>query len=486
MKLIHKEPTSKLPETDLLVVFAFEGDKPVLPSGVEVAPHAFEGVKGEFRETRLGDGLAGGAKRVAVVGLGKKEQLDSERLRRVAAIAVQRAETAGAATCTIAIEAALTKHVGARKLGVALAEGAHLGAYSWQKGKSKPKEAKLQTTTIVATKDLAEGVSEGLALAEACAFTRDLQNEPANRLTPRDMAAAAKGLAKAGRITCTIHDEKEMAKLGMGLLLGVAAGSTEPPRLMHLVYKPKGKSKGRVALVGKGLTFDSGGISIKPSAKMDEMRFDMSGGAAVLGAFHALRTLDVPYEVHGLVGATENMPSGSATKPGDIHVAMDGTTVEVLNTDAEGRLVLADVLCYAKTKVKPDTIVDLATLTGAVVTALGHEMAGMFASTPKLENELRAAGDETGERLWPLPLLDVHKDGMKGTFADLKNISGGDMGAGSSAGAAFLATFVPNDVAWAHLDIAGTAWGGSARDWVGGPMGSGYGARLLYRWLATR
>jgi leucyl aminopeptidase len=276
-----------------------------------------------------------------------------------------------------------------------------------------------------------------------------------------------------------------MKKLGMGLLLGVANGSDEPARFIHLVYKPKGKAKGRVCLVGKGLTFDSGGISIKPSAKMDEMRFDMSGGAAVLGVFHALRTLDVPWEVHGLVAATENMPNGRATKPGDIHVAMDGTTVEVLNTDAEGRLVLADALCYARTKVKPDTIVDLATLTGAVVTALGHEMAGLFASTAALESQLRAAGDECGERLWPLPLTDVHKDGMKGAFADLKNISGGDMGAGSSAGAAFLAHFA-GDVEWAHLDIAGVAWGGSARDWTGGPMGSGFGARLLLRWLETR
>ena len=218
---------------------------------------------------------------------------------------------------------------------------------------------------------------------------------------------------------------------------------------------------------------------------MDEMRFDMSGAAAVLGVFHALRTLDVPWEVHGIAPCTENMPGGAATKPGDIHTAMNGTTVEVLNTDAEGRLVLADALCFAMTKVKPDTIVDLATLTGAVVTALGHEMSGLFASTTKLRDDLVAAGEETGERLWPLPLLDVHKDAMKGSFGDLKNISGGDMGAGSSAGAAFLAPFV-GDTEWAHLDIAGTAYGSSQRDWVGGPMGSGVGTRLLLRWLETR
>jgi leucyl aminopeptidase len=218
---------------------------------------------------------------------------------------------------------------------------------------------------------------------------------------------------------------------------------------------------------------------------MDEMRFDMSGAAAVLGVFHALAKLDVPWEVHGIAPCTENMPGGAATKPGDIHTAMNGTTVEVLNTDAEGRLVLADALCYAVSKLKPDTIVDLATLTGAVVTALGHELAGLFATTGRLRDELLAAGEETGEKLWPLPLLDLHKDAMKGLFADLKNISGGDMGAGSSAGAAFLAPFV-GDTEWAHLDIAGTAWGGSARDWVGGPMGSGVGTRMLLRWLETR
>jgi len=486
MKLSHKETTTKLHDTDVLALYALEGDKPALPAGVELTKHSLDGFKGEFREVRLCDAVSGPAKRVLVVGLGKKDALDAERLRRVAAVTVQRAESALATTCSLLVDAALVMLCGADKLGQAFAEGALLGAYTWQKGKSKPKEPKLASATIVASKEIAAGIAKGIVYAEANAFARDLQNEPANRLTPREMAAAAKTLAKPGRITCTIIDEKGMAKLRMGLLLGVAAGSEEPPRLIHMVYKPKGKSKGRIALVGKGLTFDSGGISIKPAAKMDEMRFDMSGGAAVLGVFHALKTHDVPYEVHGLVGATENMPGNNATKPGDIHVAMDGTTVEVLNTDAEGRLVLADVLCYVKSKVKPEAIVDLATLTGAVVTALGHEMAAVFASTDKLERELRAAGDETGERLWPLPLLDVHKDAMKGTFADLKNISGGDLGAGSSAGAAFLVPFVPTTIEWAHLDIAGTAWGGSARDWVGGPMGSGYGTRLLLRWLETR
>lgn len=486
MKLTFSPSRKKLPETGMLALFVLEGSRPDLPSGVKLPAGALADFKAEFREARVVDAVSGPARRVVAIGLGQKEALDAERLRRAAAIAVQKAEGAASESCALRIELDLVDRAGgAERLGAALAEGAILGAYRFDQRKSKPKPPKLRATTIVGPRGLERGVERGLVTAAANAFVRDLQNQPANLLTPRDLASAAKGLARRGRVTCRVLTEADMKRLRMGLLLGVAQGSRQPPRLVHLVYKPRGRKKGKVALVGKGLTFDSGGISIKPSSKMDEMRFDMSGAAAVLGVFHALRTLDVPWEVHGIAPCTENMPGGAATKPGDIHRAMNGTTVEVLNTDAEGRLVLADALCYAVSKVKPDTIVDLATLTGAVVTALGHEMAGLFATTTKLRDDLVAAGEETGERLWPLPLLDVHKEGMKGSFGDLKNISGGDMGAGSSAGAAFLAPFV-GDTEWAHLDIAGTAWGGSPRDWVGGPMGSGVGTRLLLRWLEKR
>jgi leucyl aminopeptidase len=486
MKFAFHEASARVPETALLALFATEGTKPEIPKGVQVPAHALEEFKGEFREVRLADALSGPAKRVLLVGLGKKEGLDPERLRRAAAVAVQRAEAAGAASATLLVDKEVQRHLGGERTGIAFAEGAILGAYRFEQRKSKPKPEKLQSTVITGPgAALRTGVKKGQILAEANAFVRDLQNQPANLLTPRDLADAAKSLAKGRRIECKILTEKTMQSLGMELLLGVAQGSREKPRLVHLVYRPRKRARGKVALVGKGLTFDSGGISIKPSAKMDEMRFDMSGAAAVLGVFHALARIDVPWEVHGIAPCTENMPGGAATKPGDIHKAMNGTTVEVLNTDAEGRLVLADALCYAVTKVKPDTIVDLATLTGAVVTALGHEISGLFATTEKLRDSLVAAGEETGERLWPLPLLDHHKEQMKGLYADLRNISGGDMGAGSSAGAAFLAPFV-GDTEWAHLDIAGTAWGGSARDWVGGPMGSGVGTRMLVRWLETR
>ena len=485
MKLTSHESTSRLNATPVLAVFAPEGTKPHLPDGVKVSSTALDDFKGEFREVRATDALSGPAKRVMMIGLGKKDAIDAEKLRRVAALAVQRAEGASANAVTLATDPSFVKKVGADRAGTAFAEGAWMGSYRFEGGKSKPKGAKLKSITILgAGRDFHAGIERGRVLGEANCFVRDLQNRPGNQMTPRDLALAAKSLA-GGKVRAKVLDEKAMKNLGMGLLLGVARGSREAPRLIHLTYTPRGRSKGTVALVGKGLTFDAGGISLKPSAKMDEMRFDMSGGAAVLGVFHALRNMDVPYEVHGVVPATENMPGGAATKPGDIHTAMNGTTVEVLNTDAEGRLILADALCYTVDKIQPDTIIDLATLTGAVVTALGHEVTGMFASTDKLRDELVKAGDTTGERVWPLPLLDHHKEQMKGVVADLRNISGGDMGAGSSAGAAFLAPFV-NDTEWAHLDIAGTAWGGSNRDWVGGSLGSGVGTRLLIEYLENR
>jgi leucyl aminopeptidase len=282
-----------------------------------------------------------------------------------------------------------------------------------------------------------------------------------------------------------VLSEADMKKLGMGALLSVSAGSAEPAYLVHLTYKPAKKSRGKVCVVGKGLTFDAGGISLKPSAKMWDMKYDMCGGAAVLGLFHALAELDVPFEVHGLVPTSENLPDAAATKPGDLVTAMNGTTIEVLNTDAEGRLILCDALCYAVDKVRPDTIVDLATLTGAVVMAVGHEFSGLFATTEALRDELVAAGAEAGEELWPLPLRPFHKEALKGEVADLKNIAAGDVGAGSTVGAAFLAHFV-GDLEWAHLDIAGAAWGGRNRDWVGGSMASGVGPRLLHAWLEGR
>jgi len=489
MNLTVHELPRRPARTALLALLAFEGEPPRVPAPVKLPGGALKGYKGELREARLCDAISGPAERVLIVGLGKRAELESERLRRASAIAVRRAEAAGCAKATLWADRDLCEAAGgARASGLALGEAALMGAYRFQEFKTKPKPVRLRTLALVGPgKEFRAGAERGRTLAEANLFARDLQNTPPNRMRPRDLADAARKLAAGGgRVRVRVLDERAMRTLKMGALLAVAQGSKEPPRLIHLVYRPRrGASRGRIALVGKGLTFDAGGISLKPAAKMWEMKYDMSGGAAVLGVFHALRSLDLPLEVHGIVPCSENLPDAAAVKPGDLVRAMNGTTIEVLNTDAEGRLILADALSYALREVEPDVIVDLATLTGAVVVALGHEMSGLFAPRERLRDELQAAGEATGERLWPLPLIDVHREQLKGEVADLRNINSPDQGGGASAGAAFLSHFV-EDVEWAHLDIAGTAWGGLNRDWVGGPQGSGVGVRLLVHWLEAR
>ncbi|MCL4135379.1 UNVERIFIED_CONTAM: hypothetical protein GTU68_026249 [Idotea baltica] len=332
--------------------------------------------------------------------------------------------------------------------------------------------------------DFKKGAARGAALAEANLFTRDLQNLAGNQLTPSILADHARSISKKSpKISCKVIDEAGMKRMGMGLLLGVSAGSVEPAKLIHLTYKPKGKSKGKIALVGKGLTFDAGGISLKPGRGMEEMRYDMSGSASVLGAFEALTKLDVPYEVHGIVPSSENMPDAAATKPGDIHTAMNGKTVEIINTDAEGRLILGDALCYTVAKVKPDTIIDLATLTGAVIMALGHEMSAIYPTTDSLRDDLVAAGERCGESVWPMPIHPAFKENLSAGPADLRNITTANMGGGSIAGASFLQNFV-GDTEWCHIDIAGTAWNQGARDYTGGNGGTGVGTRLLIEYLS--
>ncbi len=317
-------------------------------------------------------------------------------------------------------------------------------------------------------------------------FARDLENQAANLCTPTVLANAAKKLA-GGRLRVKVLDERACAKLGMGSFLGVARGATEPPKFVVLEYRVPG-AKGNVCVVGKGLTFDTGGISIKPAAKMDEMRYDMCGAGAVLGLFHALQHGGLAgaapkVNVIGLIAATENAVGPDAQKPGDVVRAMDGHTIEVLNTDAEGRLVLADAICYAKKFYQPQQIVDLATLTGAVVTALGHEVAGIMGNDDALRDAVIAAGKAADEPLWPLPLWECHKDQMKSKFADLANINGPQYGNGSTAGGAFL-SFFAGDTPWVHLDIAGTAYGGLAKDYYKSGA-AGTAVRTLLHWVRS-
>ncbi len=487
MKLSLHDTRSSPPRCDLLAVLGLQREAPVLPRAVEVPPLALSSFQGEFRETRLTDALSGPAARFLQVGLGARAEAGHERLRRAAAIAVKKAEKVRAKQLCLWIEPRVAELAGgAEAAAQALAEGAVLGSYALRRFKTKPKGPYLAEVVLAGPgAAFARGARKGERIARANTYARELQDTPANLMRPRELVAAARALARGNSaLRVRIFDQRALARLGMGAFLSVAKGSAEPAYLIHLEYRSRARARARLALVGKGLTFDAGGISLKPAAKMDEMKYDMSGGAAVLGVFQALAGLALPLEVHGIVAATENLPDGRANKPGDLVTAMNGTTIEVLNTDAEGRLVLADALVYAERRVKPDALVDLATLTGAVITALGHELTGVMGNDSALQDELLAAGKASGEVLWPLPLLEQHKEQMKGSVGDLKNINSGQ-GAGSSAGAAFLSHFV-GATPWAHLDIAGSAWGVEERDYQGGSGGTGVGVRLLLAWLEAR
>ncbi len=473
-----------------VALFVVAGKKPEMPRGMSLPKgflEDFEAKPRSTRETYTGDKEF---PRVLLVGLGEADAVDSEGLRRAAAVAAKAAKGSGCTAAGVYVSDAIAELAGGEEQTLRdVAEGLVLGAYEYQGAKAQKKNPKaLKKLTLWANGTPASrGAKKGLALAEACNFTRELQNKSGNLLRPADMASHARKLAtRSPQISCKIFDEAAMKKMGMGLFLSVSQGSDYPAKLIHLTYKPKGKSKGKISVVGKGLTFDAGGVSIKPSAKMEEMRYDMSGGAAVLGLFHALADVAVPYEVHGIVGATENTINGKATLPGDVHTGMNGTTVEIQNTDAEGRLVLADCLTYAQKKTKPDTLLNLATLTGAVIVAVGHELTGIYPTNEGLRDTLVEAGQRVGEKCWPLPLIEEFKEAMKGSVADLKNIGPPSLGAGSSQGAAFLSYFVEPGQEWCHFDIAGAAWNAGNRDWVGGPLGTGIGTRLLMEYLERR
>ncbi|MDP7063380.1 MAG: leucyl aminopeptidase [Planctomycetota bacterium] len=352
----------------------------------------------------------------------------------------------------------------------AAAEGAGMASYDSGICKKDRKKNGVKTVQIVgagnarATKAAVKGGKFG---AMANIFARELQNLPANILNPKEFAKRARKVCNASpKTTVKVLGEKRMAEMGMGSLLGVSQGSANEAQLVHMVYKPKGKAKGKLALVGKGLTFDTGGISLKPSAAMEDMKFDMSGAAAVLGVFHALaKGATCPYEVHGILGCVENMPGANAQRPGDIVTAMNKMTIEVHNTDAEGRLVLADCLTYTARKIKPDRIYDMATLTGAAIHALGHLHSAVIGTDQKAIDEVVQKSADLGEPCWQLPINEDYRNLTRGKYADLQNIYAPGQGAGTIAGACFLSFFV-DDIPWVHLDIAATAWVGPSRSYM--------------------
>jgi len=318
---------------------------------------------------------------------------------------------------------------------------------------------------------------EAVATAVGIEFAKEWGNRPANHCTPTILAQAAKGLGKLSRIKCDVLDHKDIVKLGMGAFAGVAQGSSEPLRFIVLNYQGAAKAEAPVVLVGKGITFDTGGVSLKPAAEMDEMKFDMCGAASVLGVFRALGELQPKINVVGLIPACENMNDGKAIKPGDVLTSMSGQTIEVLNTDAEGRLILCDALTYAK-RFSPAAVIDIATLTGACVIALGGVRSGLFSSDDTLAAALQKAGEDSMDRCWRMPLDDDYAEGLKSNFADMANIAG--RAAGAVTAAKFLQKFTA-DFPWAHLDIAGTAWkSGAAKGSTGRPVG------LLLSYLLSR
>ena len=393
-------------------------------------------------------------KKIILIGLGKRDEFNTKKARESIAKAAVYARENGIKELSIYQLHDLHPYEGT----VSTIEGAKLALYNFKQHKTQNLEEikEIQKLTIVADKnnflEVDKAIRETIIIIDAVYLARDLGNNPGNVATPTYLAQKSIEMAKTTEIKCTILEVKDMKKLGMGGILAVNKGSEHPAKFIILEYE--GGKNGTICLVGKGITFDSGGISIKPSAAMEEMKFDMCGGAAVIGILQAASRLKLPYRIIGLVPSTENLPSGKAYKPGDIIKMHNGKTVDIENTDAEGRMILADALSYSK-KYNPDVIIDYATLTGACVVALGEECSGLFTQDDELAKQLTEAGEKTTERLWRLPLWDEYKELIKSPYADMKNC--GPRYGGAITAAIFLKEFV-NTKKWAHLDIAGTAW----------------------------
>jgi leucyl aminopeptidase len=422
-----------------------------------VAEGEIKGKKGEVSLVHTLGKIA--SPRVFVAGLGKQDDFGLKAIRDLMGTAMRRARSAGATSVATIVHGAGIAGLDPEACAQAIAEGAVLGAYRFKRYKHDSDEnaTEIETLHVVEQEKsklaaLRRGVERGRILAQAANHTRDMANEPANALPPAELGERARMLAADAGIECEVLDEKEVKKLGMGALLGVGAGSTQPPRFIIMKYRGNPRSKEALGLLGKGITFDSGGISIKPAAGMESMKGDMSGGAAIISTIWALGKLKPAINVTGLIPAAENMPSGSATRPGDILTAMNGKTIEVINTDAEGRLILADALCYARRE-KLSPIIDVATLTGAMAIALGPGATGFMATHDWLAEAITAAGEKSGELMWRFPLIDDYREGLKSNVADIKNT--GPRNGGAINAAKFL-HFFAEDTPWVHIDMAGT------------------------------
>lgn len=486
-------------QSGAVVAFAFEGaDGPVwtVPAldldaraagalARAAADQRFKGGAGKVLDLQS---PAAGLARVICVGLGKPEALEQLGVATAAARGVKALAGAGVGTADLLL-------VGAAGLDTAAfaaeaAFGARLAGYRFDRYKTrrKPDDAPKLDAIVVVTGDVAgaEAAHAGRsAVADGVVFARDLVLEPSNVLYPEEFARRARGLEALG-VVVEVLGEKEMTALGMGALLGVGQGSRRESQLVAMRWSGGPADQAPLAIVGKGVTFDTGGISIKPAGGMEEMKGDMGGAAAVVGAMHAIAARKAKANVIGVIGLVENMPDGNAQRPGDIVTTMSGQTVEVLNTDAEGRLVLCDAMTWVQRTHKPSALIDLATLTGAIIISLGHDYAGLFSNNDGLAGKIDAAGTASGEPVWRLPQGKSYDKLLDSPVADIKNVqrSGPGSPAGSITAAQFLGRFVEDDRPWAHIDIAGTAWKQGADDPLTPAWATGYGVRLLDRLVA--
>ncbi len=476
-------------KSDAAVFTLFEGERPDgalaeiddMQGGVISRTIASGEFTGKRDETALFHLVSkAGPARVILAGLGKRDKFTPDNLMRAAGAAAGLARKSGFRE--ISADASLPE-ISSRDFASIFSQGALMALYDFNKFKSAEKNKKEIKTLTFFTEDKAEeaalkkGAAEGRIIADSVNFAKDMINAPANEMTPSVMASRAKAAAKDVGLKLKVLDEDDCHKLGMGAFLGVAKGSKQPPKFIVLEYSGGKKSESPFVIIGKGITFDSGGISIKPSEGMEKMKYDMAGAGAVIAAIRCAAALKLPVNLVAIAPCTENMPGGAALKPGDMVRAMNGKTIEIISTDAEGRLVLADALCYAA-RYRPRAVIDIATLTGACVIALGDFAIGLMGNDKELTGEIIKAGESANERAWELPMWDEYLDAMKGDVTDLRNV-GGRKAATVTAGK-FLQEFV--DYPWAHLDIAGTAWEEKGRPYC--PKGAtAIGVRLIVEFL---
>jgi len=476
MKITVEATKPTAVETEALVTYAFDQDDRISGALAELDTATggrikalaesgeFAGKMLEFTLLHMPPGLA--AKRLLLVGAGKADKFGPAELRRVAGAALRLLKAKSVKTMSFLAPEGQRDAAGAQ----AVTEGMLLANFDPDHYKTDKKNTpkRMESASLLGWDVAAgqQGEKRGRAIAESQNFARELINEPSNKLTPTMLADRAAAMAREAGLTVDVLDEKRIRELKMGALLSVAQGSAEPPRMIVVTYNPPQPPPAGapvLALVGKAVTFDTGGISIKPSEGMEKMKYDMAGGATMLGAMRALAQLQPTCKVIGVVPSTENMPGGRAQKPGDIQVAMSGKTIEVLNTDAEGRLILADAVTYAK-QLGATHLVDAATLTGAIVVALANVNVGVFGTNQAFTDRLLACAKAAGEKMWPMPMDDDYREFIKGHMADIQNIGSGK-GGGAITGAMFIREFA-EDTPWIHLDIAGTAWLDENKPWM--------------------